>query len=98
MTLAGRKVEILLSRKQREHVICGDEIVGAPPSQVKQRHIISYAAGVMGKMADGDLAAEILQLRDVLPHIVIDREFALASEQEERRGGELFGDGADVKH
>ena len=49
-----------------------------PPSQWLQAKVVAEAAGVMHKLADGDLRAIVGKLGDPLPYIIVERQLASA--------------------
>ncbi|EEF93638.1 hypothetical protein CATMIT_01731, partial [Catenibacterium mitsuokai DSM 15897] len=63
-----------------------------------QHQVIAQAAGVLEQVAQGDGLAVVGQLGHVLAHVVVERELAVAFQQQHRGGGELLGGRADVEH
>ena len=59
--------------------------------------MIAQPAGVGEQMSKGDWCPVIGNFRYVFPHVVIERKFAIALEEHDRRRRELFGDGRDME-
>src|SRR6185503_2297467 len=56
------------------------------------------AGSVVEQMADRDRVEALVELRQKLPRLVVDRKLSLVFELQDRRGGELFRQRSDRKH
>ncbi len=89
---AGRKVERLAAPalgdrlRRRRH--------GELRRRVVLRPVVLVAGEVLQQHPDGDVL-RLRQVRQVLRHLVVERELVILGEEQHERGGELLGDGAD---
>src|SRR6185295_19479789 len=89
---AGRKIERALMAEKPEDLAAGDDVLLVQPLEEEEQVIITNPARMVKEMFEGDAFAEIRQLRDVLSHIVIERDFSVGNEQEHGGGRELLGE------
>ena len=94
----GRKVERPLARDQRESLLVGAQIDLRDAGKIEQVRVARQSAQVMQHVAQGQRRAIIRQLRQVLVHVVVERELAVLGEQQNAHRRELLGDRADVEH
>jgi hypothetical protein len=98
LTITWDEVQVLLSREQLQHVVIGDQVAGITPArEAQQVPLVADSARVVRQVPDGDLLSEVRQLRHVLPDVVVQRQLAVLSEQQDRRAGELLRDRSHVK-
>src|SRR5579871_2870586 len=94
---AGIEVERFLTGDDSQCILVGGDAVYVDASELEERQIIADSTCVIEQIEDGDFLAVVGEFRDVFADIVVNGELPFLFEQENARGGELLGSGADIK-
>ena len=91
MLRAGIEVERRLARRDAEDVGRRHHVRFPAPARHRQQvPLIAQAARVVRQVPERDGLAEVRHLRDVLPHVVVERQPAVRLEQRDGRRRELL--------
>jgi len=105
--VVGVEVDVLGPRHERQLTLVEDQlqtvglgdVIGESPTTQHQQFRIGppQTTGVMHQVVEGDRVPEVVQVRQVGPHIVVEGEEAVGLQQQDRKRSELLGHRAKVE-
>src|SRR2546423_8162726 len=95
---AGREVQRLLPTYESQRVFVCGHAINVNARQLHEREVIAQAAGVIQEVKNRDFLAVVGELRKIFPDVVAYGELPLLLQEQDARGGKLFGSRADVEN